>query len=131
MTKECRSINPGKFSSWRTLDVGHRATKPPEGTQNYSLGLYSVLSTLPRLTRNLLSHLVPCNGPACRGQKEGKARKVSFPTLWLMKVHTGLEDLVGALVVLGLVAQWLELVYVIMAWYMEELEQKLEELIER
>ncbi len=31
--------------------------------KNYSLGLYGALSTLPGLTRDLLSHLVPCDGP--------------------------------------------------------------------
>ncbi len=53
-----------------------------------------------------------------------------FTTLWLLVAYSGLDELVMARVNLGSVAQQLELVYTTMALYREELDQKLEELIE-
>ena len=95
--------------------------------KNYSLGSYGALSTLPGLTRNLLSHLVPCDGPACQELEEREAWTVPFTILWLLEAHAGLDELVVALVDLGSAAKQLKLVYTTMARYMEELEQKLEE----
>ncbi|KAL7553777.1 hypothetical protein ACHAWF_017104, partial [Thalassiosira exigua] len=95
---------------------GHRL----EGMENYGLGTYGVLSSMPELARQAMSRLEPYYSPEHREREEYEAEVASMVAFRTLEEYASPEEVASALVVPSATRR-LELAYDIMMRHRDEL----------
>jgi len=97
-----------------------------ETLENYGLGSYGILSTIPDLTEQLMTKLEPYYSPEHREREEYEAEVASFVVLKSLEAYASTEEVAKALVVPSSATQRLELAYEMMMQHRDELIELVE-----
>jgi hypothetical protein len=88
--------------------------------EDYGFGTYGIFSTIPDLTREMLSHLEPYYSPAHREREEYEAEVASFVTLRVLEKHASPLELAAAMMAPS-ATERLYMAYGIMSRHRDEL----------
>jgi len=99
-----------------------------ETLENYGLGSYGILSTIPDLTKQLLVHLEPYYSPTHREREEYEAEIASFVAFKSLEAYVAPNEVAEALVVPNSATQRLERAYEIMMRHRDELMELVEKI---
>ena len=100
------TTNDGNTEEWMTppdapwTDVGEDDVpigRELEAMENYGLGTYGILSTIPDLARQLMSHLEPYYSPAHREREEYEAEVASMVVLKTLEGYATPAELAAGL----------------------------------
>jgi hypothetical protein len=104
-----------EYDDWSDADIDGDVI-----IEDYGFGTYGIFSTIPDLTREMLSHLEPYYSPAYREREEYEAEVASFVALRVLEKHASPLELAAAMMAPS-ATERLYMAYGIMSRHRDEL----------